>query len=157
MSDKASNSPPPHWLLHRADQAAVALLVAIALGATVGWWVAHGGLSGRLVEVERAEPQTARFQVDVNRADWPELAQPARSRLGAGAPDRRLPAHRRAVRRSRGPAAAGARTGFPDARIHPTVSVSDAPQKGSGGEMTLRAGRAEDGVRADYFGRLFCV
>ena len=75
MSDKASNPPPPpHWLLHRADQATVALLVAVALGATVGWWVAHGGLSGRLVEVDRAEPQNARFQVDVNRAEWPELA-----------------------------------------------------------------------------------
>ena len=75
MSERPSNPPPPpHWLLHRADQATVALLVAVALGATIGWWVAHGGLSGRLVELDRAEPQNARFQVDVNRAEWPELA-----------------------------------------------------------------------------------
>ncbi len=73
MSDKASD-PPPHWLLHRADQAAVAVLVAAALSATIGWWIAQGGPRGRLIEVDRAEPQTARFQVDVNQADWAELA-----------------------------------------------------------------------------------
>ena len=27
-----------------------------------------------MVEIERAEPQTASFQVDVNKAQWPELA-----------------------------------------------------------------------------------
>ena len=36
---------------------------------------AQGGLTGRLIELERAEPQNARFEVDVNRADWPELAE----------------------------------------------------------------------------------
>ena len=41
----------------------------------MGWWIAHGGSRGRLIEVERAGPQTATFQVDVNEADWPELAQ----------------------------------------------------------------------------------
>lgn len=67
--------PPPHWLLRRADQAGVAVLVAMGLMATVGWWVVHGGWQGRLIEVERAQPQTAAFQVDVNEAGWPELAQ----------------------------------------------------------------------------------
>ena len=62
-----------HGLLRRADQAAVAVLVLAGLGATVGWWVAQGGLRGRLVELERAEPKTARFEVDINSADWPEL------------------------------------------------------------------------------------
>jgi competence protein ComEA len=28
-----------------------------------------------MVELERAEPQVARFEVDINSADWPELAQ----------------------------------------------------------------------------------
>jgi hypothetical protein len=37
---------PPYWLIRRADQAAVAALIAAALLATVGWWTAHGGLSG---------------------------------------------------------------------------------------------------------------
>jgi len=68
-----SGRPGPSWLLRRADQAAVAVLVLAGLGATVGWWIAEGGLRGRLVELERAEPKTARFEVNINAADWPEL------------------------------------------------------------------------------------
>jgi competence protein ComEA len=77
MSPGCPTDPPhgPNWLLRRADQAAVAVLVLAALGATIGWWLSHGGLQGRLVEVERAEPRTASFQVDINQADWPELVQ----------------------------------------------------------------------------------
>ncbi len=45
------------------------------MAATLGWWVRHGGLRGGLVEVERAEPQFAQFEVDINTADWPELLQ----------------------------------------------------------------------------------
>ena len=65
----------PNWLLRRADQLAVAMLVGAGLAATVGWWVSQGGLQGRLIELDEAQPQSASFQVDVNRADWPELAQ----------------------------------------------------------------------------------
>jgi competence protein ComEA len=65
--------PGPRWLLRRADQAAVAVLALAGLGMTIGWWIAEGGLRGRLVELERAEPKTARFEVDINAADWPEL------------------------------------------------------------------------------------
>lgn len=65
----------PRWLLRRADQAAVAVLVATALAATVGWWACHGGWHGKLVEIDRAEPLVARVQVDINAADWPELMQ----------------------------------------------------------------------------------
>ena len=73
---KAPDHPRrPNWLLRRADQMAVAMLVLAGLAATVGWWVSQGGLQGRLVEIERAQPRTARFQVDINRADWPELLQ----------------------------------------------------------------------------------
>lgn len=65
----------PAWLLRRADQAAVAVLVLAGLAASAGWWIAQGGLQGRLIEVERARPQTAQFKVDLNSADWPELVQ----------------------------------------------------------------------------------
>ena len=77
MSPKDSDPPPagPHWLLRRFDQAVVAGLVLAATAATIGWWIAQGGLQGRLIEVDRAGPQTARFNVDINAADWPELAQ----------------------------------------------------------------------------------
>jgi competence protein ComEA len=65
----------PYWLLHRTEQAVVAFCVAAGLLATVVWWVSLGGLGGHVVEIERAEPQTAQFLVDINRAEWPELAQ----------------------------------------------------------------------------------
>lgn len=65
----------PHWLLRRSDQTAVAALVVLALGSMIGWWVLQGGWQGRLIEIDRAEPQVARFDVDINSADWPELIQ----------------------------------------------------------------------------------
>ncbi len=40
----------------------------------IGYWVYRGGASGRTVEIERPQPQTAQFQVDINNAQWPELA-----------------------------------------------------------------------------------
>jgi competence protein ComEA len=62
-------------LLRRADQATVAVLLALGLG-VLGWkWVAWGGLQGRLIEIDREPPLRAAFIVDINRADWPELAQ----------------------------------------------------------------------------------
>ena len=70
-----SSRPTPHWLLRRADQAAVAALVLLGLASIGGWWVAHGGCRGRLVEIDRAAPLRAEFQVDLNEADWPELVQ----------------------------------------------------------------------------------
>lgn len=62
------------WVARRRDQLAVAVLVLAGLGGTLAWWLAQGGLAGRLGEVDQAEPQTAVFQVDLNAADWPELA-----------------------------------------------------------------------------------
>jgi competence protein ComEA len=77
MSGKQNSNPPgsPHWLLRRSDQATVAVLVLIGFGSMVGWWIAHGGARGRLIEIDRADPLRASFQVDINRAEWPELAQ----------------------------------------------------------------------------------
>ena len=77
MGANSQKHPPalPHWVLRRVDQAGVAGLVLAGLAATVGWWIWHGGWGGRLVEVDRAEPRAARFEVDLNAAGWPELAQ----------------------------------------------------------------------------------
>lgn len=78
MTPKPTEKPPTTgsspWL-RRADQGAVALLVALGFFGTVVWWWSHGGPRGDLVELEQAEPRRAQFLVDVNRADWPELTQ----------------------------------------------------------------------------------
>ena len=77
MSTRSTPEPErrPRWLLRRVDQATVAGLVAAGLVGMVGWWLSQGGWQGRLLELERAEPQTFAFQLDVNQADWPELVQ----------------------------------------------------------------------------------
>jgi competence protein ComEA len=73
----ASKTPATAFrpLLKRADQAAVASLVAFALVGMSAYWFVHGGHRGELIEIDRAEPLTARFLVDINSADWPELAE----------------------------------------------------------------------------------
>jgi len=62
-------------LLRRADQATVAVLVLAGLVSLAGYWFFQGGHRGGMIDIERAEPLRADFVVDVNRADWPELAQ----------------------------------------------------------------------------------
>jgi competence protein ComEA len=64
---------PP--LLRRADQAVVGVLVAAALAGMAAYWFVQGGYRGELIEIDRAEPLVARYQVDINQAEWPELAQ----------------------------------------------------------------------------------
>lgn len=62
------------WL-RRADQAVVALMVFSALIGMAAYWVVQGGLGGRLIEIDRAAPLSAKFLVDLNKAEWPELAE----------------------------------------------------------------------------------
>jgi competence protein ComEA len=72
--NRADRVQPGH-LLRRADQAAVASLVAFALVGMTVYWLVQGGHRGELIEIDRAEPLTARFLVDINSADWPELSE----------------------------------------------------------------------------------
>jgi competence protein ComEA len=79
-STATSPSPPPSntpdvWLLRRADQAVLAVLVLLAVVAMGGWWISQGGPGNRLVETDQAQQCVAKFQVDINTADEPELAQ----------------------------------------------------------------------------------
>ena len=73
MSSDPQPAAASPWLLRLRDQAAVAGLVLISLMAMGGWYVAQGGCQGRLIEFDAATPQTARFQIDINTADWSEL------------------------------------------------------------------------------------
>jgi competence protein ComEA len=57
------------------DQAAVASLVLLALVGMGVYWIAHGGHRGELIEIDRAEPLSAQYLVDINAAAWPELAE----------------------------------------------------------------------------------
>lgn len=62
-------------LLKQLDQAGIAVCVAVTLGILVLWWVVHGGPRGDLVNVEHVGPLSYEFLVDLNNAEWPELAQ----------------------------------------------------------------------------------
>ena len=64
----------PAWLLKRADQATIGALVLAALVAMSVWWQYRHG-RGNLIEIDRAPKRPSQFLVDVNEADWPELAQ----------------------------------------------------------------------------------
>jgi competence protein ComEA len=62
-------------VLRRMDQAVVAFLLACALVGMAVYWFVQGGPRGELIEIDRAEPLTARYQVDINKAEWFELAE----------------------------------------------------------------------------------
>lgn len=72
---QSANSSGWRPVLRRMDQAVVASLVAFALVGMGVYWVVQGGPRGALIEIDRASPLTARYQVDINRADWPEFAE----------------------------------------------------------------------------------
>jgi competence protein ComEA len=61
--------------LRRADQTAVAVLVVLCLAAIGVWYFVQGGRQGPMIDADRAETRSVRFQVDVNTADVPELIQ----------------------------------------------------------------------------------
>lgn len=70
--------PPPsddQLPLNRRDQLAVGVLTLIALACIGVWWWLNGGAADRLINIERARPLDYQFLVDVNMAEWPELAQ----------------------------------------------------------------------------------
>ena len=62
-------------VLRRADQVVVASLVGLALLGMGVYWVLQGGPRGELIQIDRAAPLTAKFLVNINKAEWPELAE----------------------------------------------------------------------------------
>ena len=75
QSKQPANGSGWRPVLRRMDQAAVAALVAFARVGMGVYWVVQGGPRGELIQIDRADPLTARYQVDINKAEWPELAE----------------------------------------------------------------------------------
>jgi competence protein ComEA len=73
--EQPAPEPSSRPLLRRADQAVVATLMISALVGMAAYWFVQGGHRGELIEIDRAEPLTARYLVDINSAEWPELAE----------------------------------------------------------------------------------
>lgn len=72
-NSKPQRDGPAPWL-RRLDQVTVAALLAVSLillgiSALLRYWEGEG-----LIEIDRASPTTIEFRVDINRAEWPELA-----------------------------------------------------------------------------------
>ncbi len=72
QSDTLNTRQP---LIKPRDQVSLLALAASVLVMMVSYWAYRGGHRGELIHIDRAPPLTAKFQVDVNRADWPELIQ----------------------------------------------------------------------------------
>src|SRR5262245_32229826 len=63
------------WWLRRADQACVALFALAALVSLAGYWISRGAFRRHLIEIDDAPPLSARYEVDINAASWPEFSQ----------------------------------------------------------------------------------
>lgn len=76
-ADKNQSATGQVWrpVLRRADQAVVASLVVLAMAGMGVYWVVQGGPRGELIEIDRAQPLTAKYLVDINKAEWPEFAE----------------------------------------------------------------------------------
>jgi competence ComEA-like helix-hairpin-helix protein len=67
---------PPSWpklVLRRSDQAVAAVVLSISLALLAGHWGYQHWGHGRLIEIDRAQPISIAFQIDINEADWPEF------------------------------------------------------------------------------------
>src|SRR5262245_56843850 len=75
--DRPTREPQPTvaelWL-RRADRGTVGGLAILAVVLMSAYWFYQGGHRRWLIDVDRAERQQAAFLVDLNQADWPELA-----------------------------------------------------------------------------------
>jgi competence protein ComEA len=57
------------------ERLALLALTASCLLAGLCYWGYQRTRGGGVVRIDRAEPLMAQYQVDINRADWPELIQ----------------------------------------------------------------------------------
>ena len=64
----------PRLVLRRRDQAVIAAGVAVALAALALGWAWPQWFGNGWVDIDRAEPLAVEFKIDINTADWPEIA-----------------------------------------------------------------------------------
>ncbi len=62
------------WLFRKWDQVTLAAALFLALASLSGFWFYQWQTGSGAIELQRFEPQTADFQLDINKADWPEFA-----------------------------------------------------------------------------------
>jgi len=72
MSAHDSRRLPELWL-KRADQVLVASVLGVGLAVLVCYGIIHQRRHGAWIDIERAAPLPLELQIDINRADWPEL------------------------------------------------------------------------------------
>lgn len=80
MSSPVPSSPRPkptiesNWLPRAMAQRAAAALLVVSLVGIGLHWARHQQERNRLVDVDRTPIAIAKFQIDINQADWPEFA-----------------------------------------------------------------------------------
>ena len=74
MPSPAPPSPSDALIRPRDRRTATVLTAGVLALMAVVWW-RHASESGGVIDIDRATPLTAKFQVNVNQADWPELMQ----------------------------------------------------------------------------------
>lgn len=72
--DTSGNEHPLFWI-KPSQHRALLVIVSSWLLVVACQWIYWGGHRGQLIEIDRAEPRTAQYLVDINRADWPEMVQ----------------------------------------------------------------------------------
>ena len=73
ISEPADQSLWARSPLRRVEQLTIATILIASFSFIAVRWMAHGGATGRLIEIDRAESRSIDFRVDINNADWPEL------------------------------------------------------------------------------------
>lgn len=67
--------PPKSAILRRNEQTVIAVLVLAGIAAISIHWCCRALQRDDLIEIDRAAPLEAKFRVDINSAEWPELVQ----------------------------------------------------------------------------------
>jgi competence protein ComEA len=78
MLRRSTTEPSPRqppWLLRRSDQAVLGALAFLALAGLAALLFPPRQPASELVELDQLSEGAIHFQIDLNQADWPELAQ----------------------------------------------------------------------------------